>query len=470
VKLLHTSDWHVGKALRGRSRAAEHQAVLTEIAGIADAESVDLVIVAGDLFDTSTPTAEAERIVYRALLDLAAGGRPVVVISGNHDSAQRLGAVAPLSSASGIHVAPSIRPPTDGGVLEVDGGGHTALVALVPFPSQRYVVTADQLLAGDAADANQTYRDRVGRILHALTAGFRGDTVNLVVAHLTVMGGELGGGERGAHTVFDYWVPATAFPGAAQYVALGHLHRAQRLPGPAPLHYCGSPLQLDFGETANDPAVNVVELRPGLPATVRGVPLRAGRRLRTLRGTLADVLARAADPAVVGDAHLRIVLDESARAGLADEIRAQVPDAVEVVLAPREGDEARRRSDPDRLRRTPHDLFAEYLDDHDAADERVVRLFDELVDEMTSEPLEDDIDVDAADDVAPDSAGGAHPERAAEPDGPPVGRSAEPDGEHAGRSAEPEPVAIGAGRSGRPAEAAGAAERPSGAPGQRRLL
>jgi DNA repair protein SbcD/Mre11 len=384
MRVLHTSDWHVGKAIRGRSRADEHQAVLAEIAGVAEAQSVDLVVVAGDLFDTATPTAESERIVYRALLDLAAGGRPVVVVAGNHDSAQRLGAVAPLSQASGIHVASSIRPPGDGGVLEIDAAGATALVALLPFPSQRYVVTADLLLSGDAADAHAEYADRIGRIAAALTSGFRSDTVNLVAAHLMVMGGTLGGGERGAHTVFDYWVPATAFPGSTQYVALGHLHRAQQLAGPAPLHYCGSPLQLDFGESANEPAVNVVDVRPGLPADVRPVPLAAGRRLRTVRGTLADVLARVGDHP---DDHLRVVLDEPARVGLADEVRAAAPNAVEVVLAARDdGERSDRVADPDRLRRTPHDLLAEYLADNDAHDERVVRLFDELVDEIASAP------------------------------------------------------------------------------------
>jgi DNA repair protein SbcD/Mre11 len=398
VRILHTSDWHVGKAIRGRSRAAEHEAVLAEIAGVAERESAELVIVAGDLFDTATPTAESERIVYRALLELAAGGRPVVVVAGNHDSAQRLGAVAPLSEASGIHVASAIRPPGDGGVLEVATDGETALVALLPFPSQRYVVTADVLMgARDAADAHATYADRVVRIAGALTAGFGAGTVNLVAAHLMVMGGTMGGGERGAHTVFDYWVPATAFPAAAQYVALGHLHRAQRLPGPAPLHYCGSPLQLDFGETANDPVVNLVDVRPGLPADVRPVPLASGRRLRTLRGTLVDVLAAAAsgtaDPrAGVGSEqadHLRVVLDEPARAGLADEVRERIPDAVEVVLAPRDDVDAPggggRHADPDRLRRTPHDLFAEYLAENDIADDRVVTLFDDLVDEALSE-------------------------------------------------------------------------------------
>lgn len=388
MKLLHTSDWHVGKAIRGRSRAAEHRAVLAEVAAIAESESVDLVVVAGDLFDTATPTAESERIVYRALLDLAAGGRPVVVIAGNHDSAGRLAAVAPLSEASGIHVASAVRAPADGGVLELDGGGgERALLALVPFPSQRYVVTADHLLAGDAAGANQLYRDRVARVVAALTAGFRADTVNLVAAHLTVMGGQMGGGERGAQTVFDYWVPAVSFPAAAHYVALGHLHRAQRLDGPAPLHYCGSPLQLDFGEVANEVSVNIVEARPGVPARVRPVPLTAGRRLRTVRGTVADVVARAgaAGEAGLADAHLRVVLDEAARVGLADEVRAAVPQCVEVVLAARDDDGRDRggEADPDRLRRTPHDLFTTYLDERDAIDERVVRLFDELVDELS---------------------------------------------------------------------------------------
>jgi exonuclease SbcD len=384
MRILHTSDWHVGKALRGRSRATEHEAVLREIAGIARHQAVDLVIVAGDLFDTATPTPEAERIVYRGLLDLAAAGRPVVVVAGNHDSAQRLGAVAPLSEASGIHVASAVRPAADDGVIEIAAGGEVAQLALLPFPSQRYVVTADLLLSGDAAEARAAYADRVVRILGVLTERFRADTVNLVVAHLMVMGGAMGGGERGAHTVFDYWVPATAFPATAQYVALGHLHRRQQLAGPAPLHYCGSPLQLDFGETANEPAVNLVDVRPGLPAEVRAVALVAGRRLRTLRGTLADVLAAGADAA---DDLLRVVLDEPARAGLADDVRSGLPNAVEVVLAPRIN-EAPAASDPDRLRRTPHDLLTQYLGEHDAHDERVVALFDELVEELIADARE----------------------------------------------------------------------------------
>jgi exonuclease SbcD len=390
MRVLHTSDWHVGKAIRGRSRAQEHQAVLAEIAAVAERASADLVLVAGDLFDTATPTAESERIVYRALLDLAAGGRPVVVIAGNHDSPGRLAAVAPLSEASGVHVASGIRPPDDGGVLELKVDGTTALVALLPFPSQRYVVTADLLMsANDASQGNAEYRDRVRRILGVLTAGFGSSTVNLVAAHLTVLGGTMGGGERTAHTIFDYWVPGTAFPSSAQYVGLGHLHRAQRIDGPAPLHYCGSPLQLDFGETANQPVVNLVDLRPGLPAEVRPVELTAGLRLRTLKGPLDQLREHAG---TTGDDHLRLVLDEPSRIGLADEARELFPTAVEVVLAAR--DEQRPTDEAvdgeGRLQRTPHELFAAYLDEREAADDRVVALFDELVDDLA------DADRDAA--------------------------------------------------------------------------
>ena len=107
--VLHTSDWHVGKAIRGHSRADEHRAVLAEIAGVAAEHTVDLVVVAGDLFETSAPTPESESIVYRALLDLAATGAEVVVVSGNHDNAHRLRAVAPLLELCLLYTSPSPR-------------------------------------------------------------------------------------------------------------------------------------------------------------------------------------------------------------------------------------------------------------------------------------------------------------------------------------------------------------------------
>lgn len=379
MKILHTSDWHVGKTIRGRSRADEHDAVLDEIVAIAENEAVDLVLVAGDLFDSAAPGPEAERAVYRALLALAGPSRrPVVVIAGNHDNARRLAAVAPLLALGGVRAVAMLTGPADGGVLDLEAGGERARVAVVPFPSQRYIVTASDLMALDADQHGGRYAERVRQAIEVLTAGFGDDTVNLLVAHLMVVGGRAGGGERSAHLFDDYSVPTTAFPSSTHYVALGHLHRQQSLPGPCPAWYCGSPLQLDFGETTDDKAVLVIDAAPGRPAEVRAVPLTQGRRLRTLEGDLAALGALAG---TTGDDHLRIRVDEPARPGLADDVRSLFPDAVEItVVRP----EVERRERADRSGKSPLELFDAYLAERDEADRDLSALFAELLDLASS--------------------------------------------------------------------------------------
>jgi exonuclease SbcD len=386
MRFLHTSDWHVGKTVRGRSRSAEHAAVLREIAGIADDEAVDVVLVVGDLFDTSGPTPESEQLVYDALQELAGGGRrPVVVVSGNHDNPRRLQAVASLLGLAGVHVQTRLAAPDAGGVLRLEVAGGVAQLALVPFPSQRYIVRADDLMGLAASEHSQKYDDRVRKVVGALTAGFGPDTVNVVLAHLFATGGVLGGGERSAHTVFDYSVNTSAFPATAHYVALGHLHRPQSLPGACPVWYCGSPLAMDFGEERDEKAVLVIDAEPGVPAAVRSVPLRSGRAFRTVRGTLVELAALGE---AVGDelaeTYLRVIVQESVRVGLADEVRELFPDAVEVVVRPLDdGGAPAAEPKASRSGRSPHELFETYLSERAVDDERLVALFDELLDEAS---------------------------------------------------------------------------------------
>ena len=248
MKILHTSDWHVGRTIRGRSRAVEHEAVLAEIVGIAAEHEVDLVLVAGDQFDAAAPSPEAERIVWQALIALASTGAHVVTIAGNHDHPGRLQAVAPLLARNRISTAAHLARPDEGGRIDVTvKSGETARIALLPFLSQRGIIGADELMGLDADEHSGRYDARARMILGQLCQGFSTDTVNLAMTHLMVAGGTLGGGERSAHTIFDYAVAATAFPSTAHYVALGHLHRPQKVPAAAPVYYSGSPLQLDFG-------------------------------------------------------------------------------------------------------------------------------------------------------------------------------------------------------------------------------
>ncbi|MPZ87468.1 MAG: exonuclease subunit SbcD [Nitriliruptorales bacterium] len=382
MRILHTADWHVGRSIRGRSRAGEHEAVLAELVGLAEQERAELILMAGDVFDSATPSPEAERIVYRTLLDLA-GIAPVVMVAGNHDSPQRLAAVAPLLAASRVHVGAVLARPEDGGVIDITtAGGETARLAMLPFLSQRQIVRADDLMRLDADQHAGRYAARVQAVLQALSGRFSADTVNLIVTHLMVAGGTMGGGERAAHTIFDYCVPANALPANAHYAALGHLHRAQRVPAPCPAWYPGSPLQLDFGESQNQPGVLLVDAEPGRPAQVREHPLTSGRLLRTLRGTLGDLEALAG---TTGSDHLRVVVVGDARAGLSEQVRDWFPEAADVTVEPLEGGSTDPATEtPARLGRSPAELFAEYLAERGAADGRVAALFRDLLDEVNA--------------------------------------------------------------------------------------
>lgn len=387
MKLLHTSDWHVGKEIRGHSRAEEHSAVLSEIVAIAGEHEVELVVVAGDLFETSAPSAQAEETVYRTLLDLAADGRRVAVVSGNHDNARRLRAVAPLLELADVHLVSQPQRPDDGGVVRFEAGDGTPVnLALLPFVSQRGIVRATDLMELAAFEAAQAYADRLQRVIDALCADLPAGEVNLMAAHAFVpaaMGEQgptgLGGGERLAHLANEYRVPAQSFPPTLGYVALGHLHRPQQIPGATAIHYCGSPLQLDFGESAQTKQVNVVAVEPGAPARVDVVPLRSGRPLHTLTGTVDELEDQAA--ALPEEAWIRVRVKGKGRAGLANEVRERLGERVVDVLLADRIEERSGRESTSRRGRSPHELFGEFLAERSIDDRRLVQLFDELLDD-----------------------------------------------------------------------------------------
>jgi exonuclease SbcD len=320
----------------------------------------------------------------RALLALRADGRQVVAIGGNHDNASLLDSVyRPVLGELGLHILGTPKAPDSGGTLRLTTRrGEQLTVAAMPFLAQRHAVRAAELLLHENAEHALDYARRVASIIALLTEQFGADTVNVVMTHATVLGGRRGGGERDVQTSFEYEVPASIFPSSAHYAALGHLHRQQEISAPCPAFYSGSPLAVDFGEEANAPAALLVTAAPGIRADARPVPVTGGRPLRTLRGSLDQVIA---DGEQAGDAYLRVILAEKARAGLGDLVREKLPEALEVQL-----DEAYRpqsgghgsAAGPSRSGRTPVQLFGDYLAEQNVADERVERMFAELLDEL----------------------------------------------------------------------------------------
>lgn len=375
MRFLHTSDWHVGKTLKGYDRLPEQREVLAEIVSVAASSGVDAVLIAGDLYETATPSAEAQQVVVRTLLALRDTGAQVVAIAGNHDSAPTLDAYRPLAGAAGITLVGRVRRPADGGVVTLSVGGVDLRVACIPFLSQRYAVRAAELLTQTPAESSAGYDAWVRGVIGALATGFSPDAVNVVLAHLTVTGAALGGGERQAQSIFEYHVPASAFPADAHYVALGHLHRRQSVPAPSPVHYSGAPLRVDFGEVDSAPVVVLVDAEPGTPARITDVPITSARRLRTLRGTVAELAALS----VSAEDLLKVEVTEPARAGLREEVRALLPGALEVRVAPAAPAAA---LEPARTDRAPGELLHDYLRTREVADARVEALFARLHDEV----------------------------------------------------------------------------------------
>ncbi|MCA9668091.1 MAG: exonuclease SbcCD subunit D, partial [Myxococcales bacterium] len=303
MRILHTSDWHVGKRLGRFDRMAEHRAALAEVRAVAERERVDLVIVAGDLFDRPMPPIEALDAVVEALLALAAPQRPVVAIAGNHDSPELFEVLAPLLAPRGVHLVGSIRRPDAGGVLELAAGegGQRALVACLPFLREGRVVD----FLDDVDSWYGQYADKIARLCRAYNdelarrARDRDDAVTVLAAHFIVSGARLGGdgaprGERQLHIGEAYTATESSMPPDVQYVALGHVHAPQPVPGAlVAAQYAGSLLELDFGEAGETKRVVIVEVEPGVPASTRSVALTAGRRLQRARGREQALLPRA---------------------------------------------------------------------------------------------------------------------------------------------------------------------------------
>jgi exonuclease SbcD len=384
VKFLHTADWHVGKTLKGRDRLEEQRAVLGEIVRIAEEHQVDAVLIAGDLYDSVAPSAQAQQRVVQTLLRLQQSGTEVIAIAGNHDHAPTFDAYRPLMGVAGITLVGGARPPDKGGVIRFRArtSGEDVQLAVLPFLTPRYAVKAAEIMTNTPSENVRAYDDQIRRLVDALTSDFGGDTVNLAMSHLTCVGGLFGGGERAAQSIFEYSVAASIFPVSAHYVALGHLHRRQSLPAHCPVHYSGSPIAVDFGEQDNTSVVCLVEATPSTPARVTDIPVTSGRRLRTVRGTVDELEALASS---FGEDYLRVWVREPARAGLREAVAGILPNALEVRIDPEFAAPVKAgRAEAADVMRTPGQLFADYCAAVSVADSRVAKLFADLHDEVVS--------------------------------------------------------------------------------------
>jgi exonuclease SbcD len=385
VRIVHTSDWHAGRLWKNLNRLPELGAVLDNLADFLVRERVDLLLMSGDVFDSSGPSAEAERMVFSFFRRIGSAGVQSVVIAGNHDHPARLEAWGTLAELVGVRSVGLPRRRDEGGLIEIDSSdGERAQIAAVPFASVGRLVSAIEMTA-DASVAAQKYADGMQRILEHLAGGFRPDAIRLIVAHTHLANAILAGSERRVHVGEEWAMMPQAIPDTAQYVALGHIHRHQKVEAPAPTFYAGSPLQLDFGEVGETKQFLLLEAASQLPVRVEPVPYQGSVPLRDVSGTLEEIERDAERHRSTG--HLRVKVLLTARdPDIARKVRQLLPNAV-VVNADLPRDEQAPNVDRPAPGAAPRELYAAYhRKEHGReAEAQLLTAFDDLRDLVVKE-------------------------------------------------------------------------------------
>ncbi|KXB31161.1 exonuclease sbcCD subunit D [Dechloromonas denitrificans] len=380
MRILHTSDWHLGQHFMGKSRQAEHQALIDWLLTQVDEQAVDAVLIAGDIFDTGTPPSYARELYSQLVVRLHAVGVALLLLGGNHDSVATLGeSRALLARLDATVVAAADNPPAQVVVLPRRDGEAGCIVCAIPFIRPRDVQQSqagqsaeDKLLSLQssiqahyqavyaAASARQReLEQQLGRPLPLIATG-----------HLTTVGASSSESVREIYVGALEAFPTSAFP-PADYIALGHIHRPQRVGGLEHIRYCGSPIPLSFDEAKHQKEVLLVDLVAGGPPTVTPLPVprfqglvAVSGNLDTLRGAIG---AAAAEGTRERPAWLEITVAE-------DDYLADLPARIEALtegwpvevlrIRRQRGNAAARlaaeaRETLDEL--SPHDVFARRL-------------------------------------------------------------------------------------------------------------
>lgn len=284
MRILHTADWHMGKLLEGRSRLEEQKIVLQQFVHMAEENQADVVVIAGDIFDNSHPSAGAESLFYQTLKDLSSHGqRLVVIIAGNHDQPSRLEAIAPLVREHGIIIYGTPKTKTasgrygsfeieslEEGVFRFTKEGETAVFVCVPYPGEK---SLNEVLYREDQDDQQRaagYSEKVGELFHRKARWYQENTINILVSHVFTLGCIKDGSEQGIMLGNSYLLPPEVFPDTVQYAALGHVHRPQKVVGSGGrIRYSGSPLPYRLQETVIAKQCCLAELHPGCEAVVK---------------------------------------------------------------------------------------------------------------------------------------------------------------------------------------------------------
>lgn len=308
MRILHTSDWHLGQHFMGKTRQAEHQAFCAWLIEQVQAHAVDAVLIAGDIFDTGAPPSYAREQYNRFIVELRATGCALVVLGGNHDSVAMLAESKTLLAQLGTRVIPGVCEQIEEQllVLQRRDGSPGAILCGIPFIRPRDVLLSQ---AGQSAqDKQQSLQQAIQqhyRGLYALAEAKRaelgGDVPIIATGHLTTVGASASDSVREIYVGSLEAFPTSAFPPAA-YIALGHIHRPQKVGGLEHIRYCGSPIPLSFDEAKQQKEVLLVDLDGSGLQNIQALLVPRFQPLLSLRGSLSELELQIKQAAELGSA------------------------------------------------------------------------------------------------------------------------------------------------------------------------
>ncbi len=359
MKIIHTSDWHLGKRLEGKSRLSEQQDALSQLLHYIEAEKIDAVLLAGDVFDTVNPPAEAEELFYKTCAEI---GRhcPLIAIAGNHDNPERLAAPRPLARACNVARLGGFDHSAVGGDLtggegwvRLKRGGEVVNIAALPYPSLQRMSALGLLEGG----AETPYPQLVKDWLKKCAAGFTSSGCNITLSHLFMSGSVRASDEVELGTAA---LLGTDVLPQAHYTALGHVHRPQCVSKEKNVHYSGSLLPYSFDDDSEKSFVLLETSATGV--NMRRLPITAGKALVTESVHSYDDAVRALEDHPDAYVRLRYNCAEPLSAARYAELRSHACfAAIEIEYASPEGGAA-----DDRRGKTPEELFVQfYKDGHD---------------------------------------------------------------------------------------------------------
>ncbi len=320
MKILHTSDWHLGRTLYGRKRYEEFATFLDWLAQTIETERVDVLLLAGDVFDTSAPSNRAQSLYYRFLSRITASAcRHVVVIAGNHDSPTFLDAPRELLQVLAVQVVGAATEQPEDEVLVLDDlqGAPELIVCAVPYLRDRDIRIVE---AGESIDSKEQklvegirqHYAAVGEVARQRREALGGDIPIIGMGHLFTAGGQTvdGDGVRELYVGSLAHVTGAIFPEVFDYLALGHLHVPQKVGGAETRRYSGSPLPMGFGEARQQKSVCLLDFSGGSQPAVRLIDVPKIQHLERLSGDWETLSAGLAALVAAGsDAWLEILYD-----------------------------------------------------------------------------------------------------------------------------------------------------------------